>query len=103
MNLKGHFPKFKVWARAQADIDRITTIWAECLAASGEPFLFGKKLCAADLMYAPVVTRLMTYDVPLDKVSATYCARVMVLPDMQAWIAAAKLEVDDIDELEAEF
>ena len=54
-------------------------------------------------MYAPVVTRLMTYDVPLDKVSAAYCARVMVLPDMQAWIAAAKLEVDDIDELEAEF
>ena len=23
MNLKGHFPGFKVWARAQADIDRI--------------------------------------------------------------------------------
>jgi len=27
----------------------------------------------------------------------------MELPEMQEWIAAAKLEPDDIDELEAEF
>src|ERR1700720_1676623 len=31
MNLKGDFPDFKVWARAQADIDRITGIWRDCL------------------------------------------------------------------------
>ncbi|MFP3534356.1 glutathione S-transferase, partial [Burkholderia sp. SIMBA_042] len=31
MNLKGHFPGLKVWSRAQADIDRIVTIWTECL------------------------------------------------------------------------
>ena len=102
MNLKSHFPNFKVWARAQADIERITAIWAECLAESGGPFLFGK-LCTADLMYAPVVTRFKTYDVALDKVSATYCSRIMALPEMQEWIADAKLEEDDIDELEAEF
>ena len=24
MNIKGKFPKYKVWSRAQADIDRIT-------------------------------------------------------------------------------
>ena len=55
MNLKNHYRKFKVWSRAQGDIERITTIWNECLAASGGPFLFGE-LCAADLMYAPVPT-----------------------------------------------
>lgn len=102
MNLKGHFPGFKVWSRAQADIERITAIWQECLAASGGTFLFGK-LCVADLMYAPVATRLVTYDVKLDTVSAAYCKRIMELPAMQEWIAAAKLEPDDIDELEAEF
>lgn len=102
MNLKAHFPRFKVWARAQADIDRIITLWSECVAASGGPYLFGK-LCVADLMYAPVVTRFMTYDVSLDKTSAAYCERIMALPDMQEWIAAAKIELDDFDELEAEF
>ena len=38
MNIKGHYPAFKVWAGAQADIDRIATIWRECLAASGGPY-----------------------------------------------------------------
>src|ERR1700694_5498552 len=32
MNLKAHHPGFKVWAGAQADIDRIVSIWHECLA-----------------------------------------------------------------------
>jgi glutathione S-transferase len=102
MNLKAHFPGFKVWSRANADIARVTEIWNECLAASGGPFLFGQA-CAADFMYAPVVTRLLTYDVTLDNVSAKYCQHIISLPYMQEWIAAAKLEPDDIDELEAEF
>src|SRR5258705_7050564 len=34
MNLKAHYPGFKVWAGAQADIDRVVTIWRECFAAS---------------------------------------------------------------------
>jgi glutathione S-transferase len=32
-----------------------------------------------------------------------YCRLVMNLPEMQEWIAAAKLEPDDIQELEVEF
>jgi glutathione S-transferase len=31
MNLRAHYPGFKVWAGAQADIDRVTEIWRECL------------------------------------------------------------------------
>src|SRR5580704_11531081 len=41
MNLKAHHPGFKVWAGAQLDVDRITAIWRDQLAASGGPFLFG--------------------------------------------------------------
>jgi len=42
MNIKGHYPNFKVWSRAQADIDRVVAIWKECLGAYGGGFLFGK-------------------------------------------------------------
>ena len=56
MNLKARHPGFKVWAGAQADIDRITAIWRECFAEHGGPYLFGT-LTMADAMYAPVVTR----------------------------------------------
>jgi glutathione S-transferase len=65
--------------------------------------LFGKQLSVADAMYAPVVTRFLTYDVPLDKGCTAYCKRVMELPAMKEWVAEAKKEPDDIDELDAEF
>ena len=45
MNIKAHFPNFKVWSRAQGDIDRVLAIWKECLATYGGPFLFGKQPC----------------------------------------------------------
>jgi glutathione S-transferase len=102
VNLKGHFPGFKIWSRAQTDIDRISAIWRDCLAKSGGPFLFGTRTMA-DAMYAPVVTRFATYDVKLDKQLTAYCQAVMQLPEMQEWIAAARLEPDDIEELEVEF
>lgn len=103
MNIKARFPGFKVWSRAQADIDRVLEIWKECLATYGGPYLFGKQPCVADAMYAPVVTRFLTYDVPLDKTCAAYAKRIMELPAMKEWVAEAKKEPDDIDELEAEF
>ncbi len=103
MNVKASFPGFKVWARAQADIERVVAIWRECLGTYGGPFLFGKTPGMADAMYAPVVTRFLTYDVPLDKTCAAYCKRVMELPAMKEWVAAARLEDDEIDELDAEF
>ena len=103
VNLKGHFPGFKIWSRAQTDIDRIVAIWRECLSAYGGPFLFGETPCMADAMYAPVVTRFMTYDVSLDRTCAAYCKRIIELPAMQEWIKAAKQEPEEIDELDAEF
>lgn len=103
MNIKAHFPDFKVWSRAQADIDRVLAIWKECLENYGGPYLFGKQPCIADAMYAPVVTRFMTYDVKLDKQAAAYCKLVMALPAMQEWVEAARAEPDEIDELDAEF
>ena len=103
MNLKAHFPGFKVWSRAQADIDRVLEIWRDCLATYGGPYLFGEKPCVADAMYAPVVTRFLTYDVPIDKTCAAYGKRIMELPAMKEWVAEALKEPDDIDELDAEF
>jgi hypothetical protein len=56
-NMKGNFPTFKVWARAEADTDRITAIWRDCLNLYGGPYLLGER-SMADAMNAPVVTRL---------------------------------------------
>ncbi|MEP7059041.1 MAG: glutathione S-transferase family protein [Caldimonas sp.] len=103
MNLKGDFPGHKVWTRALGDIERITTIWDECIRTYGGPFLFGAQRCIADAMYAPVVTRFLTYHVKLDRTSLVYCAQIMQMPEMQQWIAVARLEPDEIDELDMDF
>jgi glutathione S-transferase len=103
MNIKGHYPAFKVWAGAQADIERIVAIWRECLAAGSGPYLFGAKPCLADAMYAPVCTRFLTYDVKLDPACAAYCKAVMAMPHMAEWVEAARKEPDDVQELDVEF
>lgn len=102
MNIRGEFPGFKIWSKAEADIDRILAIWRECLAAYGGPFLFGE-ISMADAMYAPVVSRLRTYDVKLDGAAKAYAERVWDLPAMREWREAALAEKDEIEELEVEF
>ena len=58
----------------------------------------------ADAMYAPVVTRFMTYDVKLEPRLAGLCqTRSWRMPEMQEWIEAAKAEPADIEELEVEY
>jgi glutathione S-transferase len=102
VNLKGHFPGFKIWTRAQADIDRVCTIWRECLTESGGPFLFGARTMA-DAMYAPVVTRFVTYDVKLGPPLKTYADVIMNMPEMVEWVEAARAEPAEIEELEVEY
>jgi glutathione S-transferase len=103
MNLKAHHPGFKVWAGAQADIERILSIWRECLASTKGPFLFGQRPGMADAMFAPVVTRFLTYDVKLDSDCAAYCKDIMALPAMQEWVDGARAEPDEVVELDVEF
>lgn len=103
MNLKGSYPGFKIWAGAQPDIDRIVEIWTECKALYGGPFLFGRQRTMADAMYAPVVTRFLTYGVKLNKPCIEYCQAIMAMPEMKEWIAAAKAEPDEIEELDMDF
>jgi glutathione S-transferase len=103
MNLRAERRHIAIWSAAQADIDRITEIWHECLGRWNGPWLFGRTPTVADAMYAPVVTRFRSYAVPLGPVSATYCAHVWNWPDLAEWVAAAQLEPEQIDELEVEF
>ena len=103
MNLKARYPAFKIWAGAQPDIDRIVEIWTECLATYGGPYLFGTQRGMADAMYAPVVTRFLTYGVKLNKPCIEYCQTIMAMPEMKEWVAAAKLEPEEIEELDMDF
>lgn len=78
---------------AKADIERILTLWEECLRRFGHggPFLFGE-FSIADAMYAPVVTRFTSYGVAVPSRAKSYMEAVWALPAMQEWLAGAMLE-----------
>jgi glutathione S-transferase len=69
-----------------ADVARIHAIWADCRQRFGQsgPFLFGH-FSIADAMYAPVVSRFITYGLAGNKVAADYCEAVWSLPALEDW------------------
>ncbi len=104
MNLgKRYAPRDRGEAVAR-DVARVTAIWREARERFGTrgPFLFGE-FSAADAMYAPVVTRLDTYAMPVDPVSRAYMDAILALPAYRDWLDAALdepwvLAHDEVDE-----
>jgi len=103
MNLKARHASFKIFSGARPDVERVKTIWTDCLDASGGPWLFGKAPTVADAMYAPVCTRFRTYAVELEPRLAAYVETVLAWPLMREWTEGAVAEPDEIIELEVEF
>lgn len=84
----------KQWASDTADdLARVDELWRTTRARWGQggPFLFGARTIA-DAFYAPVVTRLRTYGVPLSPDAAAYSEAVLADPAFRAWEAAAEAE-----------
>ena len=102
MNIRTSKPGVGATSDVLADVARIDTLWRECVAASGGPFLFGD-FTIADAMYAPVVMRFNSYRPALSAEAAAYAARVTALPAVAAWIEAARRETHVVpsDEVDA--
>ena len=77
----------------EADVRRIEAAWAEARSVFGKagPFLFGR-FCAADAMFAPVVNRLHTYDIPVSAATRAYMNAIRDLPAWKAWVSDAEGE-----------
>ncbi|MET0251133.1 MAG: glutathione S-transferase, partial [Novosphingobium sp.] len=93
MNVRARHDGFAVSDEARGDVVRILTLWAEARARFGRggPFLFGS-FSAVDIIYAPVVSRFMTYGIAVPGFAATYMQAVWEHEWMQAWVAAAGAE-----------
>ena len=86
-----------------ANVQRIEAIWRDCRMRFGKggKFLFGK-FGIADAMYAPVVTRLDTYAIPIADDTRAYMDSVMNCEAFLAWKEAAlkepwTIEADEVD------
>ena len=93
MNIRKWFEAVPIKDDVAADIVRILTLWAEARARFGQggPFLFGT-FSAADIIYAPVVSRFLTYGVKVPGFAEAYMEAVWDHEWMQAWVKAAEDE-----------
>jgi glutathione S-transferase len=96
MNIEAPFPEvgarlMRNNAGVRVDLQRIVTMWQTELAAHGGPFLFGR-FTIVDAFYAPVVSRLHTFSLPVPDDIRAYMDRVLATRSVQAWIEAALKE-----------
>ena len=93
MNVRQVFPARTPDDDVLAELQRIMEIWAQARArfGGGGDFLFGQ-FGAADIMFAPVVTRIVTYQLPIARFAAGYMQAMFEHPFMQDWIASAQEE-----------
>lgn len=87
MNLGRRYAHRDRGADVGADVARITAIWRDARDrfGAGGPYLFGADFGAADAMYAPVVTRLDTYQWPVEADIRAYMDAVLALPAFREW------------------
>ena len=95
MDVQHHFPTFTPSAEVLADVRRIEALWEQALGRFGEetdePWLFGR-FGAADIMFAPVCTRIDTYHLPVSATARAYVDRVLAQPFVAQWLAEARQE-----------
>jgi glutathione S-transferase len=103
MNVRKSYAPKQLDDLVKEDINRILQLWAQARARFGGTgnFLFGE-WGAADIMYAPVVTRFLTYGVPVPPFAAVYMKAVLSQPHVAEWIDKAQDEPWVIEQYEAD-
>ena len=93
MNIRQTFAPKQPDADVVAELGRLMELWAQARARYGGDgdYLFGE-FGAADIMFAPVCTRIATYGLPVARFAPSYIDAVLRHPWMQDWIAAAQEE-----------
>lgn len=85
----------------RADVVRILGLWAEARARFGQggPFLFGT-FCAADIFYAPVVSRFISYGITVPGFAQAYMQAIWDHAWLEEWVASAVAEEWTISQFE---
>ena len=88
MNMRRAYRDFQVTQDVQDDLGRLGTLWAHARAraTADGPFLFGE-FSAVDAFFAPVTSRIATYDLPMDDQDMAYVAAVLAHPSVRRWRA----------------
>jgi glutathione S-transferase len=76
----------------QAELARLDALWTQGLTRFGGPFLAGASFSAVDAFYAPVASRIQTYDLPLGARARGYASMLLQHPAVAEWVEAGLRE-----------
>ncbi len=93
MNLRGVGRSVPISHEIDRDVRRLIEVWGECGTrfGGGNGYLYGD-FTIADAMFAPVISRLITYGITLDGVAQAYSDTVWDSATMRTWRAASEAE-----------
>jgi glutathione S-transferase len=82
----------------QSEVQRINEIWTKCRHEFSRhgPWLFGS-LSIADIMFAPVALRYITYSIPVSAPADEYVAGIRKLEAIQEWSNLAEAESESLE------
>jgi glutathione S-transferase len=99
MNCRRSVSDFQPPLNVQIDINRIVQLFEDALQQSGGPWLFNH-YTVADAMFAPVASRLDTYQINLPSLSQSYVTRTLDDAPMKDWYELARAEKAVIEDSE---
>ncbi|HEX9807800.1 MAG TPA: glutathione S-transferase family protein [Alteraurantiacibacter sp.] len=103
MNIRRRVTGVQLTDDSVHDTVRILGLWAEARARFGKggPFLFGT-FGAADIFYAPIVSRFLTYGIGVPGFATAYMQAVWEHDWLQQWVQAADDEEWVIEQFEVQ-
>lgn len=88
--------ELEISENTKMEVERIDELWSAALLSSGGPYLFGE-FSIADCMFAPIVSRFSTYQLPLSSASSLYSEAMLKNLAFQAWLDSARTDPQIID------
>ena len=94
MNLRTGWAGFEPDEDVRADLARLDLLWSKAMMAHGGPWLCGA-YSLADVFFAPVATRILTYDLPMSGAAMAYAKAHVAHPAFRRWRAMGLIEGPD--------
>lgn len=99
VNTRARKLKSDITAAVESDILRVQQIIKNCLAGSSGNWLFGE-FCVVDIFFAPIMSRFISYDVPIDLITQNYQKQLLAHPLVQQWLLAGEQETTRIEQFD---
>lgn len=95
MNLRTAWAEFAPSEAVLADCARAEEAWGRALNRGPGPFLYGK-FTLADAFFAPLASRFLTYDLPMNAVTRGYVDTILAHPCLAQWREDGMTEDEEV-------